>query len=88
MFCRWLREEKKIDTDSLPTYPHAYEEGRVVRAKLYPIALLADFRTHFYGTWIPKRMLDYFTEKDAAALPHAEALLLEYQQQQLTAGKN
>lgn len=79
MFCKWLREEKGLDTDALPTYPHKYEDGRVVQAKMYPIELLADFRKHFYGTWIPSRMLDYFSERDEKALPLAEELAVKYQ---------
>ncbi len=49
--------------------------------KMYPIAMLEDFRRHFYGTWIPTRMLAYFSERDSKALPHIEVLLIEYQEQ-------
>lgn len=83
MFCKWLRDEKGIDTDAMPTYPHRYEDGRVVPAKLYPIALMEDFRKHFYGTWIPQRMVGYFAERDPKALPHVEVLLIEYQKQKV-----
>ena len=83
MFAKWLREEKGVDTDKMPTYRHVYEDGRVVTPKMYPIALLEAFRTHFYGTWIPTRMVGYFSERDPSALPHVDALMLEYQQQKL-----
>ncbi len=83
MFAKWLREEKGVDTNALPTYPHKYEDGRVVQAKLYPIALMEDFRKHFYGKWIPLRMVGYFTERDAKALPFVERLMIEYQDQKL-----
>ncbi len=63
MFARWLREEKGIDTDTMPTYMHVYEDGRTCRPKMYPIALMVDFRAHFYGTWIPTRMAGYFSER-------------------------
>jgi len=81
MFCKWLREAKGVDTDALPTYKHTFEDGRIVHPKLYPISLMVDFRNHFYGTWIPQRMIGYFAERDAKALPYVEALMLEYQQQ-------
>ncbi len=32
MFCKWLRDVHGIDTDALPTYRHAYADGRVVNA--------------------------------------------------------
>src|ERR1700728_4361951 len=53
MFCKWLRDEKQIKTDLLPTYPHKYADGRVVQAKLYPNNLLPDFRKHFHEVWLP-----------------------------------
>jgi hypothetical protein len=81
MFCKWLREEKRVDTKAMPTYTHRYEDGRLVAAKMYPIALLEDFRKHFYGKWIPDHMLGYFAEKDPKALPYVEQLLIEYQKQ-------
>lgn len=69
MFCKWLREEKGIDTDSLPTYRHEYADGRVVFPKLYPNEVLADFRKHFHSIWLPKRAEAYFGERDVKALP-------------------
>lgn len=86
MFAKWLREEKGVDTDAMPTYEHKYEDGRVVRPKMYPIALLEDFRKHFYGKWIPGRMTAYFSERDPKALPYVEKLLIEYQNQKLIEG--
>lgn len=70
MFCRWLREEKGIDTDTLPTYEHKFQDGRVVRAKLYPNGLLAAFRKHLNEVWIPKKSVSYFEERDAKALEY------------------
>lgn len=70
MFCRWLREQKGIDTNALPTYTHAYQDGRRVQAKLYPIDLLPDFRRHFNQVWLPQRAVSYFQEKDSNALPY------------------
>ncbi len=83
MFCKWLRDKKDIDTDSLPTYTHEYEDGRKYPAKMYPISLLEDFRKHFYGTWIPRKAVEYFKKRDPYALPHLEALMIEQQQQPL-----
>lgn len=86
MFARWLREEKGIDTDQMPTYRHVYEDGRVCTPKMYPIALMESFRQHFYGKWIPLRMVAYFSERDPNALPYVERLLIEYQKQQVIEG--
>jgi hypothetical protein len=75
MFCKWLRDEKGLDTNSLPTYRHTYADGRVVSPKLYPNTLLADFREHFNTVWLPKRSEGYFSEKDPKALPYLKKLL-------------
>jgi len=76
MFCKWLREEKGIDTDSLPTYRHEYADGRVVWPKLYPNEVLADFRKYFNETWMPNKAVDYFAERDGNALQYIHKLLL------------
>ncbi len=77
MFAKWLREEKGIETSSLPTYPHEYADGRVVEAKLYPVELLGAFRQHFHEVWMKTRCLDYFKDRDQAALPHLIQVLGE-----------
>lgn len=35
ILCEWLRSEKGVDTYTLPTYWHRYEDGRQVPAKLF-----------------------------------------------------
>jgi hypothetical protein len=75
MFCRWLREEKGMDTDTFPTYEHVFENGRTVQAKLYPLSLLEDFRKHFYRTWLPLRAADYFHARDPEALNYLPRVL-------------
>lgn len=75
MFCKWLRTDKGIDTNQLPTYKHKYQDGRVVDAKLYPNSVLADFRTHFHEEWLPKRAIEYFKTRDPKALPFLQKLL-------------
>lgn len=81
MFAKWLRDEKGVDTDAMPTYRHVYEDGRVVYPKMYPIAMIGDFRKHFYDLWIPGRCAGYFAERDQKALPYIDQLILEYQEQ-------
>ena len=76
MFSRWLREEKGLDPSTFPKYWHVYEDGRAVQARLYPNALLPDFRAHFSDVWLPKRAREYFNERDKAALPYLEPLLI------------
>ncbi len=75
MFCKWLRDEHGIDTDSLPTYVHVFEDGRRVTAKAYPDRLLGDWRAHFYGEWLPNRAIKYFTGRDNEALQYLPSLL-------------
>lgn len=75
MFSKWLRDEKNIDPSTFPTYKHRYTDGRVVDARLYPNELLADFRAHFHGVWLPKRATAYFQERDPVALQHLPKLL-------------
>jgi len=77
MFAKWLRDEKKVDTKSLPTYKHVYADGRMVDARLYPNEWLADFRKHFHEVWLPQRARKYFEEKDPKALEYLPKLLDE-----------
>jgi len=75
MFCKWLREEKDIDTDSLPTYRHEFADGRIVYPKLYPNEVLADFRNHFHKVWLPTKAEKYFKERDPKAIEYLPKLL-------------
>ena len=75
IFCRWLREEWVIDTDSLPTYRHDFEDGRVVHPKAYPDDMLATFRKHLWTVWPPERAATYFAGKDSKALEYLPVLL-------------
>jgi hypothetical protein len=75
MFCKWLREEKGVEPNHFPTYKHRFADGRVVDAKLYPNELLADFRAHFHGTWLPKKAPQYFADRDVNALSYLPKLL-------------
>ena len=69
MFCKYLREKKGINTDTLPKYKHSYEDGRVVYPKMYPIEIYPDFVKHFFDVWLPHKSEKYFSERDANALP-------------------
>ncbi|MFG1206300.1 KilA-N domain-containing protein [Xanthobacter flavus] len=75
MFCKWLRDEHSVDTDALPVYIHLYEDGRRVKAKAYPEALLPHFRRHFREEWFPKKAEEYFRKRDAEALAYLPRLL-------------
>jgi hypothetical protein len=74
MFCKWLRDEKGINTEDLPTYRHEYGDGRVVYPKLYPNAVLPDFRRHFHEVWLRTRAAAYFEDRDPRALPYIAQL--------------
>jgi hypothetical protein len=75
MFCKWLRDAKGIDTDTLPTYRHAFEDGRVVYPKLYPGSLRQDFLRFFHEQWLPGRSLGYFQEKAPEAIPYLQQVI-------------
>lgn len=76
IFARWLREEHGIDTNSMPTYTHVFEDHRPsVQAKAYPNRLLAQFREHFTQVWMPERAHAYFSQRDPLALKHLPKLL-------------
>lgn len=75
MFCKWLRDEHGVDTDKLPTYTHVFEDGRRVRAKAYPEALLHHWRRHFREEWLPNKSIKYFTGRDNNALEYLPKLL-------------
>lgn len=74
LFCTWLRTQRGIDTDALPTYRHDYQDGRVVDAKLYPDELLADFRRWFRSVWLPQYGVAYFKRKGPESLPFLDRL--------------
>jgi len=75
MFCKWLRDNCGIDTNTLPTYMHVYEDGRRVEARAYPETLLATFRQHFREEWLPVKAAPYFKDRDPLALPFLPKLL-------------
>lgn len=76
MFCKFLRDELGIDTDSLPTYLHEFEERPAVEAKLYPIEYLVQFRNYIAQVWLPERAASYFKERDPVALPMLDQFLM------------
>ena len=73
-FCKWLREEKKFNTSTLPTYEHDYLDGRVVDANLYPDSLLADYRYWLRCVWLPENGVKYFKKKDPGSLVFLDKL--------------
>ena len=75
MFCKWLRDVHGVDTDTVPTYLHVFEDGRRVWPKAYPEELLADFRKHFREEWLPNRAIDYFRGRDSEALQFLPRLI-------------
>ena len=70
MFSDFLRQ-KGIEPGEFPTYEHEFAaDGRpTVRARLYPIEHLADFRRYFNEVWLPQRAKAYFDERFPQALP-------------------
>lgn len=76
MLCKFLREKRGIDTDTLPVYLHEFPDGRIVEAKLYPVEHLGDFQRLLAEEWFPKCAADYFKSRDPAALAALDKLML------------
>lgn len=75
LFCKWLREEKGVDTDSFATYRHEWQDSRgVQKAKLYPDIHLADCRLWFRTIWLPTHGSRYFKQKDPACMQYFDQL--------------
>ena len=75
MFCHWLRQ-RGVEPNEFPTYPHKFEDGRVVQARLYPVELWADLVHHFHDVWLPRQAMNYFQKRDPKALPYFPKLLV------------
>ena len=75
MFCNWLRQNRGIDTDALPTYSHDYLDRRgIVFPKAYPDEYLAEFRRWFRSTWLPVHGVKYFKQRDPDSLAFLDKL--------------
>jgi hypothetical protein len=74
-FCKWLRENKKLDTNSLPTYMHSYQDHRgTMPVKLYPDEYLAECRTWFRQVWLPENGARYFRKKDPSCMQYFDKI--------------
>lgn len=74
LFSALLRQELGVDTESMPSYDHRFEDGRVVRARAYPEEYLPAFRKFLREQWIPERSISYFRQKDPEAVPYLAAV--------------
>ena len=61
--------------DSYPTYPHKFEDGRIVEARAYPNELIGELRRFFTEDWLRNRSQKYFAERDTQALPYLNRFL-------------
>lgn len=61
--------------DTYPTYPHKFEDGRVVQARAYPNALIGELRRFFTEEWLCTKSEKYFAERDPQALPYLKTFL-------------
>lgn len=76
IFCKWLREIKKLDPKDFPTYTHTYPDGRKIPdVKLYPNELLPEFRKHFHEVWMKEKAGKYFNDRDKNAIPFIDKIL-------------
>ena len=70
MFSDFLRQ-KGINPNEFPTYDHEFVDSSryLVKARLYPIEHLPDFRKYFNEIWLPEKAESYFAERFPKALP-------------------
>lgn len=61
--------------DTYPTYPHQFENGKVVMARAYPNELIGELRRFFVEEWLRSRSDKYFAERDPKALPYLHKFL-------------
>lgn len=61
--------------DNYPTYPHKYEDGRIVNARAYPNELIGELRRFFVEEWLRDKSHAYFSERDPKALPFLNQFL-------------
>lgn len=61
--------------DNWPTYPHKFEDGRVVYARAYPNALIGELRRFFVEEWLRTKSEKYFSERDPQAIPYLRKFL-------------
>jgi len=75
MFSGLLRSELNIDTASMPSYLHRFEDGRVVNARAYPEAHLPAFRKFMRERWIPQHAPKYFAKADPKSAKYLPAIM-------------
>lgn len=75
IFSKWLRDNG-YDPDSMPTYKHAYDDGRTIRARAYPNAIWPKFQKHLIQEWMHEHATKYFKPRD----PHALHYIKKYQE--------
>ena len=61
--------------DSYPTYPHKFEDGRIVSARAYPNELIGELRRFFVEEWLRTKSEKYFADRDPQALPYLRNFL-------------
>lgn len=76
LLCKYLRDECGVNTRSLSKYPHEFPDGRVVRANLYPVEYLGQFRRLMAEVWMPHHAPAYFKKRDPSALHALDKILL------------
>ena len=66
-----MTAEKGINPNVFPYYEHEFADSsrKAVRALLYALEHLADFRRYFNETWLPKMAETYFADRFPKALP-------------------
>ena len=70
MFSSFLRS-KGIEPNSFDTYDHEFMDGirPVVKARMYPVEHLPEFRRFFNEVWLPERAKGYFEERYPKVVP-------------------
>jgi len=75
--CTFSRHLRQLGhpVDTYPTYPHKFEDGRIVNARAYPNELIGELRRFFVEEWLVSKSEKYFMGRDPQALPYLKRFL-------------
>lgn len=74
-FSMYLKNTESTFFKARLTYQHAFPDGRIVSAYMYPIQAIPEFISFIHGIWIPEYAESYFKRADPKALDYLPKLI-------------
>lgn len=74
-FSTYLKDTQSAFIKSRRNYQHAFPDGRVVPAFMYPIQAIPEFISFIHNVWIPEYAESYFKRADPVALDYLPKLI-------------